>query len=496
MSRSFRLITCALCTIVLVVACLIAWRAYSRPRTTSDWDMAQAALSVGDRNAAIVHLRNSVRENPNNGEAFLTVGQLFLAHAKLNDKPATFATNERAFPYLVQAARLLPQNVAVQQELLSIYLDRRQIPEAIEVAGRLTEKLPKDPDVVAARAYYVASQYERAASQLAQVMTAKEPSQFQALELRAKIDDASENEHHLQKLLDEVLERAAAKNIRDVALLNRREHAAMTNLIRRGVTEARDAATVARRTRSALEIWDRLARVEGGGPQQKELIADAADEATWLAANFAVKHKVDASFDAGDFDDRAEAVRQFAAAAESIRTKTRMISVRRAYDAGDIVKAADLAAQGVATAGNRAEELELRLTAGRLYVLSRSPEADKQIKVLTADREWIGYGRLLTGDQALLAGKPQDALAHFRAVLPLLGHTREVRAGLIDAFIAVGRWDEAKAELMGLSRRAAGGAVEQPAMGEPPHRTMLLKMFQTSPEVSGSDLSKAARATL
>ena len=92
-------------------------------------------------------------------------------------------------------------------------------------------------------------------------MTAKEPSQFQALELRAKIDEASENEHHLQKLYDEVLERAAAKNIRDVALLNRREHAALTNLIRRGVTEASDVATAERRTRSALEIWDRLARV-------------------------------------------------------------------------------------------------------------------------------------------------------------------------------------------------------------------------------------------
>jgi tetratricopeptide (TPR) repeat protein len=492
MSRALHLFSRALFAVVLLVAGLVTWRAYSRPHTMTDWDMAQAALTAGDRNAAVVHLRNAVKANPNHGEAYIAVGKLFLEHAEMNDKPSTWAENERAFPFLVQGAKLLPQNVLVQQDLLAIYLDRRQINEALEVAGRIADKLPKDPDVVAARAYYVVNQYERAVAQLTQVLNAKEAAHFQALELRAKIDDASENESHLQKLLDDVLDRANAKNIRDVAFLSRREHAAMANLMRRAVTQSNDAATAERRTRTALEAWNRLARVEGGGPNQKELISDAAEEVTWLASTYAEKYTADAVA----FDAQAEAVRQFACAAECIRPATRMISVRRAYDAGDIAKAADLAAQGVATAPNRATEFELRQTAARIYVLCRSPEADKQIAALTGDREWTGYGRLLSGEQALLAGKPQDALAHFRSVLPLLGHTREVRAGLIDAFIAVGRWDEAKAELSGLVRRQANGVEHKPAIGEPPHRAMLLKLFQASPELSQADMATTILETL
>src|SRR5204863_83225 len=120
----------------------------------------------------------------------------------------------------------------------------------------------------------------------------------------------------------------------------------------------------------------------------------------------------------------------------------------------------------------------------------RSPEADEQIQVLSADREWIGYGHLLAGNRELLGGKPQDALRHFRSVLPLLGHTRDVRAGLADAYLAVGQWDEARAELSGLVRMSAGNDATQgngPVMGDLPHRALLLKLFESSAAVDDAD---------
>jgi len=486
-----------LCLILLAVG-LVSWRAYSRPRSPGDWELARAAVAAGDRQTAVIHLRNVVNHDPNHGPAYLEVSKLFLDHARLNGRPATYAENERAFTFLVQAARLLPKDVELQRRLLALYLDKGKISEAIEVAGRLADSAADEPDVVAARAYHSVRQYERSAAELKKALATDGTMNFQALQIRAGLDIAVENDGHLQKLLDETLDRATNEGPRKLALLSLRERGAMGGLMRTAVAQAPNAQIAEARTNRALQVWESLAKLERTGDSQSQLIFAAADETSQLATLFAEKFPQASRRDetshvagAADFSERAEQVRQIAIQADSIRTETRMISVRRAYERGEFLQAADIAERGIPAAMNRKEALELRLVAGRLFVATRSTRADKLIEVLTADREWIGWGRLLAGDRALLSARPQEALQHFRAALPLLGHTRDVRAGFADAFLALGRWDEAQAELSGLVRftvSAPPGLAGETSMGELPHRALLLKFYRSLSEANSNQL--------
>lgn len=485
-----------LCIILLIIG-LVSWRAYSRPRTPADWDLAQAAIAAGERQTAVVHLRNVVRQNPNHGQAYLEVSKLFLEHARLNGRPATYAENERAFTFLVQAAKLLPKDAELQKRLLGLYLDKGKITEAIEVAGRLADRAGNEPDVVAARAFHSVRQYERSAAELKKALAVEGAMNFQALKIRADLDIAVENDGHLQKLLEEAIDRATNEGARKLALLSTRERDAMAGLMRTAVAQAANEQVAAYRTDRALQIWESLAKLERTGAPQSQLISAAADEATQLAVLFTEKYpqatRGDETSAQADrrFAERAEQVRQVGVQADSIRTATRMISVRYAYHRGELLRAADIAERGIAGAKNRKEALELRFAAGRLFLASRSPRADKQIEALTADREWRGYGRLLAGERALLAAQPQEALAHFRAALPLLGHTRDIRAGFADAFLALGRWEEARAELSGLVRfntTAPAGLVEESPLGDLPHRTLLLELYRNLPDATSSSL--------
>lgn len=497
MRRIVNLAAKSILCIILVVIGLIGWRAYSRPHTHDDWALAQAALAAGDRQTAVVHLRNVVRQNPNHGQAYLEVSKLFLEHARLHGRPATYADNERAFTFLTQAAKLLPKDAELQRRLLALYLDKGKVTEAIEVAGRLADRAGDDADVVAARAFHSVRQYERSAVELKKVLAVEGTMNFQALKIRADLDVAVENDSHLQKLLDGAIDRATNEGARKLALLTVRERDAMAGLMRTAVAQAANEQLAASRTDRALQVWEGLAKLERTGALQSQLISAAADEASQLASLFAEKYP---QLDRGDrtpgkavdgFADRAEKVRQVGVQADSIRTATRMISVRYAYHRGELLQAADIAERGIAGAKNRKEALELRFAAGRLFLASRSPRADKQIEDLLADREWRGWGRLLAGERALLAAQPQDALVHFRAALPLLGHTRDVRAGFADAFLALGRWDEARAELSGLVRfttSAPAGLVEESPLGDLPHRTLLLELYRNLPEATSSEL--------
>lgn len=495
MRRSLRFIARTLLVCLLAMVSLYAWRVYSRPQPNTDWQQAQTALAAGDRNTAVVLLRKVVAANPNHGEAYLAVSQLFLDHAKFNGQPATYAENERAFTFLKQAGRLLPQNTRVQQTLLALHLDKRQIPEAIEVAGRLAAQLPNDPDVLAALSYRAVSQYEQTTAELKKLTAAGEPAHFQALYIRAKLDLAAENTTHLQALLDDAVERAEREGRRRTALFQPRERIAMAELLALAVRESTDAATAQRRTDTALHAWEEAAATDGPDATRKAVIGQAADEGTRLVAIYAE------TFDRRDaaFADRAEALRQTAFAADAASTAARMSSVRRAYDRGELLRAAETAEAGVSFAENRREVFALRRTAARLFIAAGSERAEPQIQALLDDREWRGWGRLLAGDRALSLGRAEAALDEYRAALPLLGHTRDVQAALADAYFAVGRWDEAQAELAGLARRRPspeGASADGDFPSEPSHRPLLLKLYEFYRGVSQNDTASAATAAL
>jgi predicted Zn-dependent protease len=251
----------------------------------------------------------------------------------------------------------------------------------------------------------------------------------------------------------------------------------MAELLALAVREAPDAATAQCRTDAALNAWEAAAATDGREAVHKAVIGQAADEGSRLVALYAEK------FDRAEniFADRAEALRQTAFAADAASTLARRLSIRRAYDRGELLRAAETAEAGIPFAKNRAEEFEMRRIATRLFTLVGDERAEAQLKVLIADREWRGIGRLLAGDRALAAGRPEAALDDYRAALPLLGHTRDLQAALADAYFAVGRWDEAQAELAGLARRppsAEAAPTDETFFDEPSHRRLLLKLYE------------------
>ena len=431
--------------------------------------LAQAASAAGRQAEAKVYLLNLVKEQPTDGEGYLALARLTLAEAAATGKPATYADNRAALNYLAQAARHRPKDVKLQKELLAIYLGAKRTADAYEVARRALAADQTDPDVLTAYAQQAVLLYGEADRELTRLLGDRRAQGYRARMVRVQLDLRKQNGEHLQQSLNEAIGSALGASSDALAALPASESEALFSLLLTGVHHAPDAATTAVRIDQALRIYETTAAAEQKPGTRPAYVGDAADAATYLAL-FADKQSPPATPPKDDPSPtpaaRAEAIRRRAVAVGQASAYAFRYSALAALHRNDPRRALELADLGIAAAQEKsqpAEEFELRLFAGRLLAAVGSPAAQQHIQAMlaAADPKAVGWGHVLAGQVDLALRKPDAALMHYIVACRRLGYVVEVRAGLADSYLALGRWTDALRELAGLA--AADPAASQRA---------------------------------
>lgn len=122
----------------------LGYRAWVRDKPDFYWQFAQAAQASGNWREAELFLRNMIRQYPDDPRGHRALADVYLQQVKAAGRKATYATHPQALFHLEEAARLAPDDLPLQKELLRAYLTRRELPRALPVATRLAHADPDD----------------------------------------------------------------------------------------------------------------------------------------------------------------------------------------------------------------------------------------------------------------------------------------------------------------------------------------------------------------
>lgn len=476
------------------------------------WKSAQAALAAGKTAEAKIHLQNVVQMQPKHGEAHHALAKLLVADAAAAGRPATYAELPPAARHLTEAARYLPKNIELQRQVLKLDLAAGRIDDGYEVARRIQAMDPHDSDMLAAYARHAAKAYLEAEQEINKLLDRS--SGYRAKLTRAELDAATKNRSHFQQTVSAATVQALAANDDELAALPKSEFDALASLLLAGVQHADDAAATAARIDEALRVCEKLAGIESDAQAPaaqlavatllKDFVALPQSEFTALASclvgglphsaaelnrsriarilliwnqlarigarvqarapNLAAAADLATSVtklaaqksSPAKMTERVEAIHQAAIVAGVAGPFTLRHAALAALRRGNVDRALERLELGIVAAQKKAEkneELELRLTAGRILVAARSPAAQAHLDVLLAatDPKAVGWGHLLSGRSELSQGNAEAALQHLSEARRRIGYPPEVREGFIDAYLALGRWQAALDELAGLA---------------------------------------------
>ena len=431
--------------LMLVPVLWIGYRGYVTGSPDHLRKQAEASLAAGDHQSAKLYLQKLLQAAPQSGTAHALLATVCLAESKAAGKPATFAAQPEALAHLEEAARLEPENAALQERLLAAYLEAGQMAKAAQVAE--AAKL-KTADALYALLGRAVEQRDMRKAEESFYAFADLPSDkpFQGLTLIAKAYRDANRQEDLQKILARTARLASMLDEKQLAQLTPQDRAVMLQELPAAVEQAPQLAFALTRMDSLTHACERLAAGKLETPAKlgeavcgAMIRLDAKFPQPGGAAEQAARKKLQ------------ERIRQFSATAVAAGQAPPVMvyqSAVAAFEQGDVETGLQTIRQGLAavakddvTAAAQVQTLQL-LAARQLVMRGRFAEAKPYLEPLLNSPESAGWGSLLSGAIALAENRIETSLDHFRRAQRSLGNTPLVLMALAKANLRLQRWQD------------------------------------------------------
>jgi tetratricopeptide (TPR) repeat protein len=428
---------------------------------------AKKAMDADDPGSAVLHLNSMLQRFPKEAEAHYLLAQAALKDAEKKKEPGvTYGTNKVAFEHLLEAANLAPENLAIQKEALGIFIRANKPVEGVKYANNILKEEPDNVDALYVQAAKAAAARDRKAPEMLSQLQAKDLNRhFRLYWLKHEYYSRTGDKAKIQENLDQAVADAAALTKQQVNDMPRLESDAMSKLLRAGVGLAPDATVGIQRASKAVETLEKFPL------EVPAVLADVAQICGEIMLNLSSRF----SPGADNSDDRA-ARNKLQARVDSLGEKvveskqaSPVIyhqSALAAFSAGNHEKAAQLLKEGLDAASKMKnvrprDVLELHLLAARNYVVMRKDhEAAPHLEKLLADKDYAGWGELLSGGIDSTYGRYEKAYGHFSRAERKLGSVLLVDIGLAHTCLELGKWQEALTHLQALHKAFDTGDVE------------------------------------
>ncbi|MCL6501082.1 MAG: tetratricopeptide repeat protein [Pirellulales bacterium] len=483
--------------LVLGALGFLGFQAYLRTQPSYYWQQAEAALAKGDRQAAILHLRNLLNRRGNDVQAHLRLAELLTQEARERSKIDTLRSPDvpAALDHLLAAAAAEPENLELQQRILDELLDSGRLTSAVEVASRVSQLDPKNADAQYMAAWRALNGGDRAAAlrELDKLDTLEPGPSVRSLALRTAATDAAETQDAFQQALESCVEGICRLTAKDLEALRTPDRRLVRDVLALSVLRAADGPTAEARFRRVLSWLDSLreASVDGVpqlGPSAELVVAiwdrltaqfpprNGAEVDTRRELMQAASALVEAAIDAkagtpAMYHFAARTALASGADEKGLRLLTAGIKqgeatladLRQQIDEDRRQNRTDRARQQQLAQQER-QVLQLReLAARRLIALRRFTEAEQHIKPLLADEQTAGWGHLIAGVLATEERRLQRALDHLLLARKMLGDSIYVHLALAHAYINLRQWADALPHLDALQMDPAKLDPEQRA---------------------------------
>jgi len=258
--------------------------------------------------------------------------------------------------------------------------------------------------------------------------------------------------------IDEAAQEATSLSATELEALDPLERNVMSRILLAGVQEAGSAMAAHTRAAALLTV---LERIDAESPDVQGNFSELVENAihAWVvleARNPADSLDSERRRERDELSQRMESLERKTIAAGQASPLVYAQAARYDLGRGDDDAAMELLRQGIAAhpnaEGQAAKQLlDLHLLLGRqLIVHRRYGDAQSHITALLADEDSKGWGHLMAGNVALAEGRNEQALDEFLQAKMGLGDTMLVRNSIVNALLALGRWDEALPRLQAM----------------------------------------------
>lgn len=446
--------------LMLIGMIWIGYRMWAKSSPDYFWTRAQAAESAGHLEAAKIHLQSMVRRFPDHGEARKSLAAVLLELSRKNNGPASYAANPEALTQLNEAARLRPDDLQLQKELLVARLDRAQMKDASDVAARVVKHEPNNPDALFALAWQaVKIKNARAAQGPLNKLKDVPQRRFQTMALALQNAADQRDTAKQQEIAASVCAQAVKLTEDELAALPAAELATLRSLLVRAPALAASAETAQSHASDAVTVLEKLsARIDPKDQKKRNTVAvEAAQIVSILGSQqaTALEGKAGAAL--------VERIGKLQTAAVEAGGAAPIVYQQLAWQAftqGDFRRAVDTLSQGLEAHKNlpapqRGELIPLHLLASKsLLALRRYEDAGREAQAVLqtpgVSKDAAGRALLLAGTAASAAGRHEAALELHRRAEQTMGQTPEVRIALASSLLTLRKWQEALAHLNAL----------------------------------------------
>lgn len=457
-----RLILRIFLVLCLLVMIWLAYRVTVMGRPDYYWKKSRAAAEAGDWQAARICLQNLVKQFPEDSQAHRSLAEAHLKEAKAAGHPADYATHPPALHHLAEAAKLRPDDLALQKQVLDALLACRQMPAAVEAARHVIRAEPNHAGACFALLWQAVQQRssETIEEALAGIDRFSPGYMFQALALAAEYYQTARQTEQIEQTLRSAADCVLQLDPARISELPTAEFHALARLLPVALAQAPDANVAGQWAAATIALCEAVTGAKpaaAGLAAQVILVLKAKYPSESDGQQFAsLLGRAEQLWNAAISDGQADPVVYHQAAMAALERGERD-SALKSLQAG-------LTAGAKLPAERRLALLDLQLAAAQqLIALGRYAEAETHVQSLLTDGKSAGWGHLLAGDIALREGKIENSQEHFLQAQKLLGDTLIVRASLANVCLALGRWQEAIEQIEALRGSLQSATAEQRA---------------------------------
>src|SRR5687768_17350826 len=198
-----RLIVRLFLVVALVAVCVVVFSAWRKSKPEYYTQRIERALKADRPAEAKIDALNMVERFPKEPQAHYLLAQAILAEAKAKDEPATYGRRPEALARLTEAAKLAPEDVELQREVVRAYVNMGQPMQAVAFATNLNKKEPDDLDALWVLAVQNVANNNSAALAQLEKLRAKEYRPFQVRGMTASYYARKKKDMELQDVLTE-----------------------------------------------------------------------------------------------------------------------------------------------------------------------------------------------------------------------------------------------------------------------------------------------------
>ncbi|HTN77129.1 MAG TPA: tetratricopeptide repeat protein, partial [Pirellulaceae bacterium] len=445
---------------------VVVFRAWLNSKPENIIARAEKSLADGQPETARVHMQNLLDRFPDSAEGHRLMAKVLLEEARAANQPATFLRNPAAFQQLIEASRLSPDDIELKKEIISIYIAGLKPGDAIEYGQAVLDKEPDNLDALyVVTVPEVQAKSKAAQARLDKLLAATEFRRFEVLRLAADYYIRMKKPEELQAILTLAANEAAVIPADKLNALPMLEIDSMTRLFETGVRSALDATTGLTRLNQALDTFEKFPMSEL--PVLSQMSQKSSEMMLGLAAKFPSSADSSAAKPLRtQAQTRIDKLRALAVEKKVAGPLVFQQAAMAAFNAGDHEKCAELLAQGLVDsdkvpAAQQRDVLELHLLAARnALVMRKNAAAQPHLEKLLADKNYSGWGELLSAAVNSSEGRHEKAYQHYQAAQKQLGTILLVDMGLANSCLALGKWQEALPHLQALHKSFDSADIE------------------------------------